>query len=273
MKGYIKRLLREELLREFNESDFTPEEIAKIKKSSQEQYYFLVKNAKERFEVAKSNYESVNLDDAIDRVMNSDKFADSEKEGVIISIKTIVSGYEKEYNESKAYYERLVSDKEAVIKNIYDRQYMSADGEAYRIYMNKEEGLMVNKELSKEDIINMFVTALEGGSNYWYVIKHVPDKIKYAISYAGSSSSMAIINYIMDGGKIYFYDSEEVSDEEDNDEDAYLGYVDIDKLLDAISIIKRDYPDVYKNIIMETYDANDADVFLQICVMGEVVYG
>jgi hypothetical protein len=40
-----------------------------------------------------------------------------------------------------------------------------------------------------------------------------------------------------------------------------------------ISITKEDYPKVWENILLEQYDANDADIFLQLCVMGEVQFG
>ena len=71
-------------------------------------------------------------------------------------------------------------------------------------------------------------------------------------------------------------------EDEEYDEDDYtethsdnglLGTVDMDSILEAITIIKRDYPDVWENILDEQYDANDADIFLQLCVMGDVVFG
>jgi hypothetical protein len=43
--------------------------------------------------------------------------------------------------------------------------------------------------------------------------------------------------------------------------------------LDAIQKIKAEHPNVYNNIIDEDYDADDADVFFQIAVMGEVTFG
>jgi hypothetical protein len=43
--------------------------------------------------------------------------------------------------------------------------------------------------------------------------------------------------------------------------------------LEAITIIKEKYPRIWENILLENADAGDADVFLQLCVMGEVVYG
>jgi hypothetical protein len=47
----------------------------------------------------------------------------------------------------------------------------------------------------------------------------------------------------------------------------------MDKLLDAINLVKKDYPEVYENIVLEEYDAEDADIFLQLAVMGNVVFG
>ena len=46
----------------------------------------------------------------------------------------------------------------------------------------------------------------------------------------------------------------------------------MDKLLDAINIIKNKYPDNYSNIINENDDADDADIFLQIATMGKIVF-
>ena len=47
----------------------------------------------------------------------------------------------------------------------------------------------------------------------------------------------------------------------------------MDKILESIPIIKKDYPEIWERILLEEGDAGDADVFLQLCVMGEVVYG
>ena len=47
----------------------------------------------------------------------------------------------------------------------------------------------------------------------------------------------------------------------------------MDKILDSISVIKTEYPEIWENILLEQADAGDADVFLQLCVMGEIVFG
>ena len=165
----------------------------------------------------------------------------------------------------------------------------SAGGVGFSFRYNRYREEALNRKLTKEDIIDLFVTALEGGSNYWYYMD-LPDNIK---SY-GQSISEAVGEYILQGNKVYFYDHELRSDvirdlnngeykiegdiidqkrfDEDIDE-TYLGYVDMDKILDSISVIKTEYPEIWENILLEQADAGDADVFLQLCVMGEIVFG
>ena len=134
-------------------------------------------------------------------------------------------------------------------KRSMEWQLYSAGGLGYsfRYKRYKEEAL--NKNLTKEDIIDLFVTALEGGSNYWYYMD-LPENIN---SY-GQSTSEAVGEYILQGGYIIFYDVEEyerviqdkergeyniqgdVEDEKSFNEDleeTKLGYVDLDKVLDT----------------------------------------
>ena len=95
-------------------------------------------------------------------------------------------------------------------------------------------------KLTKDMIINLFVNSLEGGSNSWYYIKDIPTEVINIKTNKKISTSEAIGEYIIQGGKIYIYDIE--------DDDELLGYIDMDKLLDAVNIIKKEYPNVYSNI-------------------------
>ena len=47
----------------------------------------------------------------------------------------------------------------------------------------------------------------------------------------------------------------------------------MDNILDAISILKKDYPNYYDDIIDDNWDAETADVFLQLAVLGEITFG
>lgn len=119
-------------------------------------------------------------------------------------------------------------------------------------------------KLTKEKIINLFVNALEGGSNYWYFLKYIPNEVRNIQKNKKLALSEAIGEFILNGGEIYIYDIE--------DNDDVLGVINMDKLLDAINIIREKYPQNYSNIIDEYDDAEDADIFLQIATMGEVVF-
>ena len=123
----------------------------------------------------------------------------------------------------------------------------------------------MKKGLTKEDIVDQFVTALEGGSNYWYEIQNIPKDVSYDIKQNHIPFSEAIGSHILKGGYIQFHDVE--------DKNELLGTVTMDSILDAINTLKTEYPDIYTNIVLGDADASDADVFLQLCVMGEVVFG
>jgi len=120
-------------------------------------------------------------------------------------------------------------------------------------------------KLTKEMIINLFVNALEGGSNYWYYLKDIPNEVKNIMSKKHIATSEAIGEFILNGGEIHIYDIE--------DEDDLLGSINMNNLLDAINTMKKEYSANYLNIVSETDDAEDADIFLQIATMGKIVFG
>jgi hypothetical protein len=96
--------------------------------------------------------------------------------------------------------------------------------------------------------------------------------------------SEACGKHVLNGGELTIYDIEEVNEMADNDDEGVdyeystnkpkpLGVINMDSLLDAISVMKKDYPEKYEAIVMDEYDADDADVFFQIAVMGELTFG
>ena len=265
---------------EVNQYGFTIDEMNQIEefvKNNVRSYYKWLKN-----EVEKGN-EYVS---SMEKLTNSGSFkSDMEVYSYIIKeFKQKIKDYEinKKNLENFNFEEKV---KKAIEQDIYG----GANTMSYNIRYKKYEEEALNRTLTKNNIIDLFVTSLEGGSNYWYYMD-LPDNIK---TY-GQSTSEAVGEYILQGGEIYFYDVEEYENvvrnkkkgeyniqgdlidqksyKEDLD-DTYLGYVDMDKVLESIPIIKKDYPEIWKRILLEQADAGDADVFLQLCVMGEVVYG
>lgn len=259
MKEFIKKLLREGL------EELTPDDLEKINQIVDKEMV----QAKQRIEELKHELDITNkvLDSMLtamasgklegvpaDYVLNMKK----EKENRIHQLETYIKNWEK-------------TDRQEIFNRV-STQYL-----ANKKYEEERRKARESRTFGKEDIINLFVDALEGGSNYWYEIRHLPKEVRYKANEMGQSVSEAIGEYILNGGYVQFYDAEEDYDDDDYQEKysdkGLLGTVDMDSILEAITIVKKDYPEVWENILDEQYDANDADIFLQLCVMGEVVFG
>ena len=123
-------------------------------------------------------------------------------------------------------------------------------------------------ELSDELIIDIIVTALEGGSNYWYWIEdfeHIKNLFPPTERQI-TPRSIIIAKAIVEKKahlKIYEID--------DNNE--LLGILNEESIKEAFLIMSKEYPMVYSKIIIGEYDASDADVFFQLAVMKKLVYG
>jgi hypothetical protein len=262
---------------ELNQYDLTADEMRQVEEQSEQ-------DVKEYYESLKKEVEELRKRV---KMYNDFDWSQMDVENVKVIKKQII---QPEINRLKNLEEQLsnFNFEERKKGQIY-WNLTSAGGIGFAIRYKRYQDEALNRNLTKEDIIDLFVTALEGGSNYWYHMD-LPEDIKSF----GDSTSEAVGEYILQGGYIEFYDVEEyervlrdkergdyniqgdVEDEKSFNEDleeTKLGYVDMNKILEAITIIKKEYPEIWENILLEQADAGDADVFLQICVMGEVVYG
>jgi hypothetical protein len=117
---------------------------------------------------------------------------------------------------------------------------------------------------------NIFVTALEGGSNYWYYLpsKEVK-KIREAVPKTEEPAlSMAMFMAIFDKGvEVAIHDLE-------NPEDC-LGTISHDSIKESIRSISDDdrYNNFWNAELNEDGDGESSDVIFQYFVMGEIVFG
>ena len=116
--------------------------------------------------------------------------------------------------------------------------------------------IKINKTVDRSVLEDVFVTALEGGSNYWY---YLPDRSIDAIRKAVPKSedyflSTAILKAILDHDvKV------PVNDAENEDE--------------VIGVITRDTIQARLQLLADSqYSADTADIVFQYLTMGEVVY-
>ena len=117
-----------------------------------------------------------------------------------------------------------------------------------------------------EDVI---ITAMEGGSNYWYMVyteDYKPFLIPRTEQKPALSERIAGTLYTNPKFELPVYDVEEP--------DSLLGKVTQASMFKAFQIAEKDYFFVHKHIFEdEEYDATDADIIFQLATMGEVKFG
>jgi hypothetical protein len=117
---------------------------------------------------------------------------------------------------------------------------------------------------------NIFVTALEGGSNYWYYLpsKEVK-KIREAVPKSEEPAlSMAMFMAIFDKGvEVAIHDLE-------NPEEC-LGTISLDSIMQTIKTSSEDenFSRFWESELNEDGDGESSDVIFQYLVMGEIVFG
>ena len=119
---------------------------------------------------------------------------------------------------------------------------------------------------TKEQRDNLIINALEGGSNYWClpyegdVLSKSEEEKENGISFAER-----VIKTVESGKSITIWDAEV--------ETEHLGLINLENLKTAEKIMFEDFKSHYEDVINENDDATTADVFLQLVVMGNVIFG
>jgi len=125
---------------------------------------------------------------------------------------------------------------------------------------------------------DLLVTAFEGGSNYWYLIesRHVPKGTKFADFREDGRMQPKDIYYHWSqliptsGGSLKI----SVKDDFVPEGKRELFTLDMKALNKGWRLLRQKHPKIYWRIVKdEDFDAEDADVFLQLALFGDVVYG
>lgn len=128
---------------------------------------------------------------------------------------------------------------------------------------NKSDVFKVDFKVSvdRELVFGLLVSAFEGGSNYWYWIEE-SNIDELGVKYYPDVA-------LHDNGWISICDKELVGESD-------VEYWKLDKkaLSQGLEIMASDYPRRFAEAVIEqNYDAGDADIFLQLCLFGKLVYG
>jgi hypothetical protein len=130
--------------------------------------------------------------------------------------------------------------------------------------------MKITQEVSREILEDIFVTALEGGSNYWY---YLPDNSVEAIRKAVSKEedpylSTAILKAILD------HDVKVAINDAENEEEV-IGVITRSTMQGRLQLLadSKENKWALERHIREQGDAGSADIVFQYLTMGEVVYG
>lgn len=120
--------------------------------------------------------------------------------------------------------------------------------------------------LTDERRLDMLTGALEGGSNYWYEIKETADAIirETTPEMQGRPFVDRMFMCIKQGRAIQVHDCE-------NDE--LLGEVTMQAIEEGERLMQEKHPEHFADILSEDDDATTADVWFQMVVLKELVYG
>jgi hypothetical protein len=126
--------------------------------------------------------------------------------------------------------------------------------------------LEITKTIDEQVLENIFVTALEGGSNYWFDLHH-DDIINIRRAQPDEPFSIGLFNEVMYNGRKI-----QVLDYEDNDD--IIGELSLESVKRGLEKIMNSGDEwALNNEINEMGDAASSDVVFQYMCLGEAVYG
>lgn len=131
--------------------------------------------------------------------------------------------------------------------------------------MNKDEIKFAQVGFTYDEFEDLLVTAMEGGSNYWYYIdnKDIPPRDDESDDLMVVRIAKALWNNPR--YKLRVYDLETIYD----DEPVLLGKLSMKSFCDNIGGCQWAFDD----FISGNYDANGADALFQMAVMNELTFG
>jgi hypothetical protein len=121
--------------------------------------------------------------------------------------------------------------------------------------------IQIPLEITEEDIDNIIVSSVEGGSNSWMGIDN--SKPEFKNKPKDEPIATWITKLILEGKTVYFYDCEEEEEEE------YFPLT-LEKLLKGIELNIQERP--FSND-KDNWDSVDTDCIIQYALFGKLIYG
>lgn len=130
--------------------------------------------------------------------------------------------------------------------------------------------IKIEKEIPRQVLEDIFVTAIEGGSNYWYFLSdEAVAKIRKAVSVESEPYlSIAISKAILDFGV-------DVPINDAENEEEVLGTISKTTMQDRLQLLSDDahYKYALESELNEEGDADSSDIVFQYLSFGKVIFG
>jgi hypothetical protein len=125
--------------------------------------------------------------------------------------------------------------------------------------------ITIKKDIPLSRIADLLCDALEGGANYWYSIeKYIkPPKITFR---SGENDICAHLDYPLNKGGAILIQS--LAEPEKG-----LLRLDLPVIQRGLELLASKKPAHWADFLNENNDADTGDVFLQLCLFGDVIYG
>ena len=134
--------------------------------------------------------------------------------------------------------------------------------------------LKLELELSYETFENIIVTALEGGSNYWYILGDIKGcPLSFEMTDKAPSERIAYGLWHNKDAEVYIHDCEMDICSESEDDGELLGILTYDSVRERMQLATENHLSELESMISGDFDAWTADTLFQVLVMEEVVFG
>lgn len=128
---------------------------------------------------------------------------------------------------------------------------------------------------------NLLVSAFEGGSNYWYCVDNTKlitpggeiDVSKKSLRKLVGELSHTHVEYLHQIPLIPGYGLVMLDASDDGPGERTKYPLTRERLLAGLELMVLHHPTHFTNFLTQNDDAETADVFLQLCVLGELTYG
>lgn len=129
--------------------------------------------------------------------------------------------------------------------------------------------ITIKRKIEEQTLEDVFVTALEGGSNHWYFIQ---DKEIHKVRRLVSREDEECISIAL--FKAVYHHGAEIEVHSIDDEDELLGVISMHTMESRLQKLAEDdgYSWALGECIDEAGDANSSDIVFQFITLNEVIY-